>query len=142
MAYDNCTAATLFEALKKFGSLEDSPKDQFLSRYVFDIFLKNESLFGVNHLLYPKYSYRFERDAEGGAYLPARMDNIILLFIDFDDWRYPALETVERITFADAVGFIGGTIGIFTGFSIVSIFEMIRHISTYMRKYSSFIKNK
>ena len=52
---DNCTAAELFEALKSF---DFNPKDQFLTRYIFDIFLKNETQLGIRHVLYPKYKYR------------------------------------------------------------------------------------
>ena len=80
-------AEQLFKALQNFGKLEDEPKDQFLSRYIFDTFLKNEALLSVNHTLYPKYLYRKFLSAEEGSFdLPMRMDNIILLYVDFDDF--------------------------------------------------------
>ena len=52
---DNCTAAELFQVLQHF---EDTPKDQFLSRYIFDIFLKNETQLSVQHIVHPKYRYK------------------------------------------------------------------------------------
>ena len=81
-------------------------------------------------MLYPRYIYRHSQSTGDDTYfdLSQRMDNIILLHIDFDDMTYPSFEMVERITIIDAVGFVGGTIGIFTGFSVLSIIEIFSYI--------------
>ena len=101
--------------------------------------MKNESVLGIQHVLNPSYHLRTKRskveDIVVYSDLPTRMDNMILIYVDFDDWHYTLVETVERITLSDAVGFIGGTIGIFTGFSIMSLIDLAAMFWKILKKH-------
>ena len=101
---------------------------QFLYKYIMDVFRDNDSL------LNPGRDSLTELDVGKIVSYPAvakkvvwegRARNLVLLFIDFSKQTYKKKKLVLRVTFADMLSSLGGTLGLFTGFSIIALVDVM-----------------
>ena len=56
--------------------------------------------------------------------IQSRMDNIAMLYINFEDEIYFSKRKVLRLSFFDKVSAIGGNLSLFSGFSLMTLVDM------------------
>ena len=108
------------------GYAEKENSDQFLFNYVTDVFRYNKSILNpgrcpLTDLQVSRFSYDLDIKKET---LDGRARNLALLYIDFDKQEYLSKRLVVRVTLADMISALGGTLGLFTGFSIVALVDV------------------
>ena len=111
--------------------------NQFLKHYVFGIFYgktgtlmpQHENLgpisFFYNESIMPYFaSANLPKFRNHSDDLSDRINNIAILYIDFDRSHYTVRRKIKRMTFANMLSSFGGVLGLFTGFSVVGLLDL------------------
>ena len=88
------------------------------ARYITDTYLGSEAKFNTKTFNHPLDHFL------NSSSLIGKMENLVLLYLDFDQQEYKSTEKRIRVSFTEKVGFIGGTFGLFTGFSLPLVIDI------------------
>ena len=105
---------------------QETNSDGFLFRYISDVFRNGQSVFNPNRTKLIDYDislYTAQMTLKKKT-LEGRLRNLALLYIDFDKQEYVNRRLVLRVTAADMISALGGTLGLFTGFSFLAMVDV------------------
>ena len=124
------------------------PYKQFLHHYIFDIFYgktgtlmhQHENLgpmtFFYNKSNMPYFASANLKNFENSTDdLTDRIKNIAILYIDFDRSHYRVRRQIKRTTLANMLSSFGGILGLFLGFSVFGLLDLIFWAKKHFVRY-------